>query len=83
MTRRHLLTTVASLAFLAARLEAEERLVFISAFAGGDKGAIHACELDLESGKLKLVHKTTGAENSAARKPRRFRRTRSGGKRAS
>lgn len=42
---------------------AEERLVFISAFAPGDKGAIHAYQLDLDSGKLKLLQRTTNAEN--------------------
>src|SRR5262245_25815708 len=41
----------------------EERLVFISAFASGDNGAIHAYQLDLDTGKLKLVERTTGAEH--------------------
>src|SRR4051812_13146209 len=38
-------------------------VVFISAFAAGDRGAIHAYQLDLNSGTLKQVHRTTGAEN--------------------
>lgn len=42
---------------------AEERMVFISAFAPGDKGAILAYRLDLASGKLTLVHRTTDAES--------------------
>lgn len=42
---------------------AQERLVFISAFAAGEEGAIHAYRLDLETGKLKLVQRTTGVEN--------------------
>src|SRR5262245_41069986 len=47
----------------AQRLHAEERLVFISAFAAGDKGAIHAYQFDLASGKMKLVHRVTNVEN--------------------
>lgn len=43
--------------------EAEERLVFVSAFAPADKGAIHAYRLDLNTGKLTLSHRTEGAEN--------------------
>jgi 6-phosphogluconolactonase len=42
---------------------AEERTVFISAFAAGEKGAIHAYQLDLHTGKLRLVHRTTDVEN--------------------
>ena len=41
---------------------ADERLVFISSFAAGDKGAIHAYQLDLASGQLKQTHKTTDVE---------------------
>ena len=37
-------------------------LVFISAFAPGDDGAIHAYQLTLESGQLKPVHRTTDVE---------------------
>jgi 6-phosphogluconolactonase len=42
---------------------AAEHLVFISAFAPGDKGAIHAYQLDLGTGQLKLVQRTTDVEN--------------------
>ena len=38
-------------------------LVFISAFAPGDQGAIHAYQLDSKSGELKPVHTTTGVEH--------------------
>ncbi|MBP88864.1 MAG: 6-phosphogluconolactonase [Planctomycetaceae bacterium] len=42
---------------------AGESLVFISAFAIGDEGAIHAYRLDETSGELTLVHRTTDVEN--------------------
>jgi 6-phosphogluconolactonase len=42
---------------------AEERLVFISAFAAGENGAIHVYHLDLDSGTLKMLQRTTGVEH--------------------
>ena len=42
---------------------AEDPLVFISAFAAGEEGAIHAYQLDLESGELRLVRKTADVEH--------------------
>ena len=42
---------------------AEEPVVFISAFASGDKGAIHACTLDPATGALKPLHRTTDIQN--------------------
>jgi 6-phosphogluconolactonase len=45
------------------RAHAEERLVFISSFAPGGKGALHACHFDVESGSLNLGERTAGAEN--------------------
>jgi 6-phosphogluconolactonase len=44
-------------------LGADEPIVFISAFAPGDAGAIQACSLDLETGHLTLIHRTTGVEH--------------------
>jgi 6-phosphogluconolactonase len=41
----------------------DERLVFISAFAAGKDGAIHAYRLDLDTGKLTLAERTTDVEN--------------------
>jgi 6-phosphogluconolactonase len=38
---------------------ADELLVFISAFSAGDEGAIHAYQLQLDTGQLKPVHRTT------------------------
>ena len=42
---------------------AEEPLIFVSSFAGGDQGGIHAMTLDEKSATLKPVHKTAGVEN--------------------
>ena len=49
--------------FSTSTADADEPLVFISAFAAGDEGAIHAYRLDLKSGELKLVHRTTDVEH--------------------
>ena len=43
-------------------INADEPLVFISAFAAGNDGAIHAYRLATETGQLKLVHRTTDVE---------------------
>lgn len=47
----------------ATTLAADNSLVFITAFAGGDKGGIGAYELDPATGGLMLVETTTGVEN--------------------
>ena len=62
---RHLMPIIATviLGTFAPRTDAKELLVFISAFASGDEGAIHAYQLDLATGQLKLVQRTTGVEN--------------------
>lgn len=44
-------------------VDAKETLVFISAFASGEEGAIHAYQLDLDTGRLSLSHRTTDAQN--------------------
>lgn len=41
---------------------ADDPLVFVSAFNAGEKGAIHAFQLDLKSGGLKPVHRTAGVD---------------------
>lgn len=43
--------------------KADEPLVFISSFAPGEDGAIHAFRLDLKSGQLAPVARTTGIEH--------------------
>ena len=42
---------------------ADKPLVFISAFTAGDEGAIHAYQLDSQTGALNLVHRTTDVEH--------------------
>ena len=42
---------------------ADDPLVFVSAFAAGDEGAIHAYRLDLASGELTLAERTTDVEH--------------------
>jgi 6-phosphogluconolactonase len=42
---------------------AKDLLVFITAFAPGDKGGIHAYEFDSAAGTLKPAHRTAGVEN--------------------
>lgn len=48
---------------VAASSHAADPLVFVSAFAAGDEGAIHAYRLNLKTGKLKLAHRTTDVEH--------------------
>ena len=47
----------------AAPASADETLVFVSAFASGKEGAIHAFQLDSKTGSLTPVHRTTDVEN--------------------
>src|SRR5262245_25414890 len=42
---------------------AKDPVVFISAFAAGDKGGIHAYQLEPKSGTLKPLHRTSGVKN--------------------
>ena len=42
---------------------AKDPLVFISAFAAGDRGGIHACQLELKTGALKPLHRTADVKN--------------------
>jgi 6-phosphogluconolactonase len=48
---------------ITSKASGEERMVFISAFTAGDKSAIHAYHLDLDTGKLKLLERTTDVQN--------------------
>jgi 6-phosphogluconolactonase len=42
---------------------AKDPVVFISAFSTGDKGGIQACRLELKTGTLKPLHRTTDIQN--------------------
>ncbi|MFM8273989.1 MAG: lactonase family protein [Gemmata sp.] len=42
---------------------AADPVVFVTTFAGGDKGGIHAYAFDTKEGKLKHLHRTEGVEN--------------------
>src|SRR5436309_596507 len=42
---------------------AADPVVFVTAFAPGDKGGIHAYQFDTTSGKLRSLHRTAGVEN--------------------
>lgn len=68
MTRFLIRTTlpVLAMAMLSSSVQttrADDPLVFISAFAAGDAGAIHAYQLDAETGGLTLMQRTTDVEN--------------------
>jgi 6-phosphogluconolactonase len=56
-----LVCVVLTLAVRTAR--AKDPVVFISAFAAGDKGGIHACQLELKTGTLKPLHRTGDVKN--------------------
>jgi 6-phosphogluconolactonase len=62
---RYLLPIVAAALWSATAhaAQTDETLVFISAFAAGDDGAIHAFQLDQKAGRLNPVHRTTGVEH--------------------
>lgn len=55
--------TIAILGLLAPTAGAEDPLVFVSSFAAGEEGAILACRLDLKSGRLTTMQKTSGVEH--------------------
>jgi 6-phosphogluconolactonase len=42
---------------------ADESIVFVSAFASGDKGGIHAFQFNTTTGSLKPLHRTADAQN--------------------
>lgn len=54
---------------------AEAPVVFVTSFAGGEKGAINAYQLQTATGSLKPLHRTTGVEHPffiAVSRDRRF-----------
>ncbi|MCB1063320.1 MAG: lactonase family protein [Verrucomicrobiae bacterium] len=63
MKNSRTLLTVAAMTTLALSAEAEDPIVFASAFASGETGAIHAYRFDAAKGTLTLLHRTTDVEN--------------------
>jgi len=57
------LAWIAVLGVLVTTAQADDPLVFVSSFAGGKQGAIHAYKLDLKQGSLTLVNRTTCVSN--------------------
>jgi 6-phosphogluconolactonase len=57
------LLAVMVLCFVSQTLQAADPLVFVSSFASGEKGAIHALRLSLATGQLTPVTKTGQVEN--------------------
>jgi 6-phosphogluconolactonase len=58
-----ILFSLVSMLTLPTTARADDPLVFISAFASGDKGAIHAFQFDASNGALKPLHRTTEISN--------------------
>jgi 6-phosphogluconolactonase len=52
-----------AVALFASSATAKDPLVFITAFAAGEDGGIHAYSFDSKAGTLKPVHRTAGAEH--------------------
>src|SRR5262245_32700105 len=63
--RRALAFALAALALIDAPrpAAAADSLVFVTAFAPGERGSIHAYEFSTKDGRLKLLRRTAGAEN--------------------
>jgi 6-phosphogluconolactonase len=61
--RRALLLALSALIGTAASAPAADPVVFVSAFAAGDQGGIHAYTFDATAGTLKPLRRTTGVEN--------------------
>ena len=60
---RNLPLLILCVATMLPSLQAEEPIVFISAFTSAGEGAIHAYRFDSEKGQLKLLQRTTEIEN--------------------
>ena len=62
--RRHVLAlALAALPMIGTPASAADPVVFVTAFAPGEKGGIHAYTFDGTTGTLKPLHRTTGVEN--------------------
>ncbi len=63
MTRNPVALSVSILLMMATSIVAAEPLVFVSAFAPGEKGAIHAFQFDTKTGGLKPLHRTADIQH--------------------
>lgn len=54
---------IGTLLAMPATTHADEPLIYVSAFAAGEKGAIHAFRFDSETGALKPQHQTTDVQH--------------------
>ena len=61
--KRYLIPVLAGVMLNTSENLLAEPVVFISAFAAGEDGAIHAYHLNLDSGRLDLIHRTTDMEH--------------------
>ena len=60
---RNLLPLLMATLLTSTAARADDPLVFISAFASGEKAGIHAFQFDTKSGALKPLHRTTEIQN--------------------
>ena len=60
---RNLFLFLLGVATMPASIHASDPIVFVSAFAAGEEGAIHAYHFDSQSGQLELLQRTTDVEN--------------------
>ncbi len=60
---RNLSLIILCIATMSTSTRADDPIVFVSAFAPGDKGAITAYRFDSGNGQLKLLHRTTDVDN--------------------
>ena len=54
---------IGTLLVMPATTHADDPLIYVSAFAAGEKGAIHTFRFDSETGALKPQHQTTDVEH--------------------
>ena len=60
---RNLALLIFCIATMSESLNAEQPIVFVSAFKPGEEGAIHAYRFDSQNGQLQLLHRTTDIDN--------------------
>jgi 6-phosphogluconolactonase len=63
LSRRALALSIVTLSLIAMPSLAADPVVFVTAFAPGEKGGIHAYTFDTKAGALRPLHRTAGVEN--------------------